>query len=72
MDVENVFLDVVVRGRPLSVKEVAVLILFEFLRFAQLFKLIHLFILKVVHVLHELVPSLHVIDSFIGLLLLLF
>ena len=71
VDTENVFLDVVVGGRPLSVKEVAVLILFKFLRFAQLFKLIHLVILKVVHVLHELVPSLHVIDSFIGLLLLL-
>ena len=66
-----VALDVVGGSLPHSIKHAAVLVLDEFLIFAQVFKLIHLVILIGVHVLHELVPSLHVVDSFMSLLLLL-
>ena len=71
LDAEPVALDIVYGGRPLVIKDASVLILDEFLSGAQVLLIVHLIILKVVHVLHEFVPSRHVFDSFLSLLFLL-
>ena len=70
-DTEPIALDVVGGSRPHVVKDAAVLVLDKFLVSAQVLMFVHLVIFEVVHVLHELVPSLHISDSVISFLFLL-
>jgi|TARA_B110000305_G_C19298409_1_gene567853 hypothetical protein len=71
LDTVPIALNIVRGSRPHVVKDAPVLVLDKFLSHAQVLMTIHLLIFKIVHVLHKLVPSLHVLDSFICLLFLL-
>ena len=71
VDTVSIALDIVGRSHSHVIKDTAILVLDELLTSAQVVLLIHLFTFKVVHVLDELVPSLHVFNSFVSLLFLL-
>lgn len=71
VDTELIALDIVYRSRSHVIEDASVLVLDKFLSGTQVLMVIHLFILKVVHILYKLVPSLHVFDPFLSLLFLL-
>lgn len=70
MDTVSIALDIVGGSRSHVIKDAAISVLGEFLIKPQVLLVINLLIFEVMHVLHKLVPSLHVFNSFISLLFL--